>query len=138
MFEVSLEIKDDKNDGKNLNLNDSINLVDSKSTGGNSKIDLNSNKKNQISINYEENKQDIIRIIIKNYIDYYYRNSTSINKYNIFKEIFNSSENYKNKNPEKEDFKTINKLFGISYEKTETNSNISINTSSVFSFIYFY
>jgi len=131
MFEISLEIKEDKTDGKNSNLNESVYFVDSK-TSGNTKVDINSNKKNQITINYEENKQDTIRIIIKNYIDYYYRNSTSINKYNIFKEIFNSSENYKNKNPEKEDFLIINKLYGISYDKQETNSNISMNTSSVF------
>jgi hypothetical protein len=130
MFEISLEIKEDKTDGKNSNLNESVYFVDSK-TSGNTKVDINSNKKNQITINYEENKQDTIRIIIKNYIDYYYRNFTSINKFKIFKEISESMD-YKNKNPEKEDFLIINKLYGISYDKQETNSNISMNTSSVF------
>ena len=62
-FEISLEIKEDKNEIKNLN--ESVYVLESR-TSANTNFEISFNKKNISTINYEENKQETIKIIIKN------------------------------------------------------------------------
>jgi len=126
-FEISLEIKEDKNEIKNLN--ESVYVLESR-TSANTNFEISFNKKNISTINYEENKQETIKIIIKNYLDYYYRNSASINKFRMYKEISDSID-FKDKKIDKEDFIILDNLFSISYDKPDSNTTIIINNSSV-------
>ena len=123
MFEVSLEVKEDKNEIKKMN--ESVYIIESRAA--NAKIDLSFNKKIQTTIDYQDNKEDTIRFIKKNYLDYYYRNSASIDKFKLYRDIL-SSIDFEKRNPNTEDFKILNKLFSLSYDD---NTNSTIDNSLV-------
>lgn len=133
IFEVSLEIKEDK---EFKNLNESVYVVDSR-TSANTNFEMSFNKKQN---NFQENnKQEMTKIIIKNYLDYYYRNFQSINKFKIYKEISDSLialGKKDNNNTENLDiFIILNKLFGIYYDNNDNNDNEknhNITNSNIF------
>jgi len=71
--------------------------------------------------------EEFIKKVQRNYVDYYYKNESDLERYNFYNDILNSL-NFENRKAENKDIIIIDKLFSLN---TDESQNLNLNTTNL-------